>query len=404
MHEDLPNNPGVVHHYTAEILSTTEQYRARHNAVKEGAFSMEMPGRSFSVEDYRYGMNGQEKSDEIFKGVLTAEFWEYDSRIGRRWNMDPVDYSWQSPYTCFNNNPFYFADPFGLEGEKVLKGDGYKAAGTKLTEEGDAWSNGDGSTESSNNKSICYACGANGENSYGLPPESDLGETASVSPRVDSPLKNGGFKSDFSKSNFKSNFSINLANSHVKTFKAKASIVHMEIKVPELKIRRANVNGDPTGIIVRDFSTANGWFDKAVGLAEVSTLAGQGKYKTSKGLIRDINFKKLTKNSAPYATANKIIKSWGRGSAVLGFVFDGYAYRNNQISGIHFGVNTGITAWGLGLGAAGMAVPAFIGGALYFGIDTFYPGGMDGAMQKNGSLIEQNQQILGPGFNLYKDH
>jgi hypothetical protein len=25
-------------------------------------------------------------------------------------------------------------------------------------------------------------------------------------------------------------------------------------------------------------------------------------------------------------------------------------------------------------------------------------------MQMNGSLIEQNQQILGPGFNLYRDH
>jgi hypothetical protein len=26
MHEDLPNNPGVVHHFTAEILSVQEQY------------------------------------------------------------------------------------------------------------------------------------------------------------------------------------------------------------------------------------------------------------------------------------------------------------------------------------------------------------------------------------------
>jgi hypothetical protein len=58
----------------------------------------------------------------------------------------------------------------------------------------------------------------------------------------------------------------------------------------------------------------------------------------------------------------------------------------------------------LGVGAAEMAIPAFIGGAMYFGIDTFYPGGFYAAMQMNGSLIEQNQQILGPGFNLYKDN
>ena len=44
---------------------------------------------------YRYGFNGQEKSDEI-KGEgssYTAEFWEYDPRIGRRWNIDPEEKS-----------------------------------------------------------------------------------------------------------------------------------------------------------------------------------------------------------------------------------------------------------------------------------------------------------------------
>jgi hypothetical protein len=119
MHEDLPNNPGVVHHYTAEILSVQEQY----------AFGMNMPGRSFSVEEYRYGMNGQEKSDEIFKGVLTAEFWEYDSRIGRRWNMDPVVKPWESRYATFYNNPFFYADPHGLDGEDRAKAYAKKTGG-----------------------------------------------------------------------------------------------------------------------------------------------------------------------------------------------------------------------------------------------------------------------------------
>jgi hypothetical protein len=39
--------------------------------------------------DYRYGFNGQEKVDEI-SGVgnhNTALFWEYDTRLGRRWNV-----------------------------------------------------------------------------------------------------------------------------------------------------------------------------------------------------------------------------------------------------------------------------------------------------------------------------
>jgi hypothetical protein len=40
---------------------------------------------------YRFGFNGQEKVNEI-AGVgnhNTAEFWEYDTRLGRRWNLDP---------------------------------------------------------------------------------------------------------------------------------------------------------------------------------------------------------------------------------------------------------------------------------------------------------------------------
>jgi hypothetical protein len=100
-------NIGYVQHYTAEILSIGEQY----------AFGMSMPGRTFSVEKYRYGMNTQEKDEDIFEGAFTAEFWEYDSRVGRRWNNDPLVYEWQSPYACFNNNPIYFADPTGLEGK-----------------------------------------------------------------------------------------------------------------------------------------------------------------------------------------------------------------------------------------------------------------------------------------------
>jgi len=79
---------------------------------------MSMPGRQYVASSYRYGMNGQEHDDEIASGIYTAEYWEYDSRIGRRWNIDPVIKSWESPYATFNNNPIYFSDPSGLEGEK----------------------------------------------------------------------------------------------------------------------------------------------------------------------------------------------------------------------------------------------------------------------------------------------
>ena len=66
---------------------------------------------------YRYGFNGQEKDDEVVGSgnSYTAEFWQYDPRLGRRWNIDPVIDPAQSPYACFNNNPIQYSDPNGAE-------------------------------------------------------------------------------------------------------------------------------------------------------------------------------------------------------------------------------------------------------------------------------------------------
>ena len=64
---------------------------------------------------YRYFFNGQEADNEVLgEGVnLTAEFWQYDTRLGRRWNVDPVFKEYESPYACFAGNPVWFADPNG---------------------------------------------------------------------------------------------------------------------------------------------------------------------------------------------------------------------------------------------------------------------------------------------------
>ncbi len=78
---------------------------------------MIQPGRNFNSSEYRFGFQGQEKDDEI-SGVgnsYTAQFWQYDPRLGRRWNIDPVIKEWESSYACFANNPILFVDPFGLD-------------------------------------------------------------------------------------------------------------------------------------------------------------------------------------------------------------------------------------------------------------------------------------------------
>jgi len=76
---------------------------------------MAMKERSFSNEEYRFGFNTQEKSTELGEDTYTAEFWQYDSKIARRWNVDPVVKSHESSYAAFANNPIWFVDINGAD-------------------------------------------------------------------------------------------------------------------------------------------------------------------------------------------------------------------------------------------------------------------------------------------------
>lgn len=56
------------------------------------------------IYNYSFGFNGMEMDNEIFNDPgtsYTAEFWQYDSRIGRRWNIDPVVKPHENPYAAF---------------------------------------------------------------------------------------------------------------------------------------------------------------------------------------------------------------------------------------------------------------------------------------------------------------
>ena len=66
---------------------------------------------------YRFSFNGQEKTDEISGAGnhTTALYWEYDTRLGRRWNVDPMTHlrvEW-SPYNALRDNPIRNVDPSG---------------------------------------------------------------------------------------------------------------------------------------------------------------------------------------------------------------------------------------------------------------------------------------------------
>ncbi len=101
------SSDGEYDYYQADVVSASDYY----------PFGMQMVGRTLETSKYRYGFNGQEKSDELTGSgnSYTAEFWQYDARIGRRWNVDIVIKTPLSGYSTFANNPVWFKDPNGAD-------------------------------------------------------------------------------------------------------------------------------------------------------------------------------------------------------------------------------------------------------------------------------------------------
>ena len=89
------------------------------------------------VERYWFGFNSQEKEDEIYGegNTYSAEYWMYDARLGRRWNIDPVDQISISNYAVLGNNPIMMID---VQGDRpvpindVLSYYGYDSKETQL--------------------------------------------------------------------------------------------------------------------------------------------------------------------------------------------------------------------------------------------------------------------------------
>jgi RHS repeat-associated protein len=90
--------------YRAEVLFASDYY----------PFGMQMPGRQFSAEEYRYGYQGSEKDNEIAGegNMYTTHFRALDTRIGRWLSIDPAEYI-GSPYSSMANNPILMNDMLG---------------------------------------------------------------------------------------------------------------------------------------------------------------------------------------------------------------------------------------------------------------------------------------------------
>jgi hypothetical protein len=112
----VSTDDSTVVYYNPEVVSANDYY----------PFGMLQPGRQYAESNlgsYRYGFNGQEKTDEIAGtgNHTTAEFWEYDVRVGRRWNLDPKPTVGVSQYLAFNGNPILYPDPLGDSASPVFR-------------------------------------------------------------------------------------------------------------------------------------------------------------------------------------------------------------------------------------------------------------------------------------------
>ena len=93
MNEDLPNNAGRVRHNEVKAVivlhSVVEEICVRHNEVK--ADGLNMPARTFGLEDYLFGFNGKETQNELMRDDNAQDFGArmYDARVidGGGWNM-----------------------------------------------------------------------------------------------------------------------------------------------------------------------------------------------------------------------------------------------------------------------------------------------------------------------------
>jgi len=91
--------------------------------------------------DYKY--NGKELQDDLGLGLYDMHFGQYDPAIGRFLSMDPVIRPILSPYSAFDNNPIYWADPTGALSDSFIK-DLLEKSGNDTT-----WTNNNNGTFSS---------------------------------------------------------------------------------------------------------------------------------------------------------------------------------------------------------------------------------------------------------------
>ena len=107
---------GTIDYYIADIISATDFFPAG---------GMEMPGRNFSSNSYKFGYTSHEKVDEVSGSGNTVDMGGrmLDARLDRTPTPDPLTSKFpsESPYIYAGNNPIYYIDKNGKFKIEVTK-------------------------------------------------------------------------------------------------------------------------------------------------------------------------------------------------------------------------------------------------------------------------------------------
>lgn len=106
---DVNNNGSI--EPASEILEENNYYPfgLKHRGYNELANA----NRSEQAEKYQY--NGKEWNDALGLNIYEMDLRQYDPAVGRWTVQDPVIHHEFSPYSAFDNNPVYWADPSGAD-------------------------------------------------------------------------------------------------------------------------------------------------------------------------------------------------------------------------------------------------------------------------------------------------
>ena len=105
------DNDGIVDYYEADVVKATDY----------SSFGAPLPGRTFEIQEYKYGYNGKENDKET--GYQDYGFRMYDPNIGRFISVDPITKKFPdlTPYQFASNTPIQAIDLDGTEAVRVSR-------------------------------------------------------------------------------------------------------------------------------------------------------------------------------------------------------------------------------------------------------------------------------------------